>query len=161
MLGLHIQYKYYRRIGHVHFKMYLTSSTTQVWPDIRRRIVLWWRHQMETFSASLPFVRGIHRLTVSSPHKGQWRGALMFSLVCAWVNALVNNREARDLRRHRAHYDVVVMYYWYIQREISSFMPMYPSAPDIKVQKCFYTTFTLKSNGYQYDSEVSNVYATN
>ena len=36
----------------------------------------WWRHQMETFSA-WPFVRGIHRSPVNSPHKGQWRGALM------------------------------------------------------------------------------------
>ena len=31
-----------------------------------------------------PFVRGIHRSSVNSPHKGQWRGALMFSLICAW-----------------------------------------------------------------------------
>ena len=43
--------------------------------------------------------------------KGQWRGALMFSLNCAWVNGWVNNREAGDLRRHRAHYDVIVMLY--------------------------------------------------
>ena len=33
-----------------------------------------------------PFVRGIHRSPVNSPHKGQWRGALMFSLTCAWIN---------------------------------------------------------------------------
>ena len=44
-----------------------------------------------------------------SPHKGQWRGALMFSLICAWINDWVNNREAGDLRRHRCHYDVNVM----------------------------------------------------
>ena len=56
-----------------------------------------------------PFVRGIHRLPVNSPHKGQWRGALMFSLICAQINSRVNNREAGDLRRHRAHYDVNVM----------------------------------------------------
>ena len=55
-----------------------------------------------------PFVRGIHRSPVNSPHKGQWRGALMFSLICPWINGWVNNREA-DLRRHRAHYDVIVM----------------------------------------------------
>ena len=48
---------------------------------------------------------------VNSPHKGQWRGALMFSLICAWINRWVNNREAGDLRRYRAHYDVVVMIY--------------------------------------------------
>ena len=44
-----------------------------------------------------------------SPHKGQWRGALMFSLICVWTNGWVNNREAGDLRRHRGHYDVIVM----------------------------------------------------
>ena len=46
---------------------------------------------------------------VNSPHEGQWRGALMFSLIYAWINGWVNNREAGDLRRHRAHYDVTVM----------------------------------------------------
>ena len=48
-----------------------------------------------------PFVRGNHRSPVNSPHKGQWRGALMLSLICAWINAWVNNREAGDLRRYR------------------------------------------------------------
>ena len=43
------------------------------------------------------------------PSKGQWHGALMFSLICAWINDWVNNRKAGDLRRHRAHYDVSVM----------------------------------------------------
>ena len=46
---------------------------------------------------------------VNSPHKGQWRGALMFSLICVWMNGWVNNREAGDLIRHRAHYDAIVM----------------------------------------------------
>ena len=55
------------------------------------------------------FVRGIHRSPVNSPRKGQWRGALMFSLICAWINGWVNNREAGDLRRHHAYYDVFVM----------------------------------------------------
>ena len=53
------------------------------------------------------FVRGIHRSPVNSPHKSQWRGALMF--LCAWINGWVNNREAEDLRRHRANYDVIEM----------------------------------------------------
>ena len=56
-----------------------------------------------------PYVRGIHRSAVNSPHKGQWRGALMFSLICVWINGWVNNREAGILRRHRGHYDVIVM----------------------------------------------------
>ena len=71
---------------------------------------LWWRHQMEIFSALLAFVRGIHRSPVNSPHKGQWRGAFMFSLIRAWINGWVNNGEAGDFRRHRAHYDVIVVY---------------------------------------------------
>ena len=54
-----------------------------------------------------PFVRGIHRLQVNSPHKGQWCGALMFSLI--WMNGWVNNGDTGDLRHCRAHYDVTVM----------------------------------------------------
>ena len=50
------------------------------------------------FPRNWSFVRGIHRSPVNSPHKGQWRGALIFSLISAWVN----NREAGDLRRHSA-----------------------------------------------------------
>ena len=46
---------------------------------------------------------------VNSPHKGQWRGDLMFSLICVWINGWVNNREAGDLRRNRGRYDVMVM----------------------------------------------------
>ena len=51
----------------------------------------------------------IYRSTVNSPHKGQWCGSLIFSLIYAWINGWVNSREAGDLRRHRAHYDVTVM----------------------------------------------------
>ena len=39
---------------------------------------------------------------------GQWRGALMFSLICARTNSWANKVDAGDLRRHRAHYDVIV-----------------------------------------------------
>ena len=56
-----------------------------------------------------PFVRGIHRSLVNSPHKGQWRGTLMFSLICTWINGWVNNREAGYLIRHRVNYDVIVI----------------------------------------------------
>ena len=65
-----------------------------------------WKH----FPRYWPFVRGIHQSPVNSPHKGQWRGALMFSLILVWINDWGNNREAGDLRRHRAHYDVIVMH---------------------------------------------------
>ena len=55
---------------------------------------------------------GIHRSLVNSPHKGPWRVVLMFSLICVWINGWVNNREAGDLIRYRAHYDVIVMIIW-------------------------------------------------
>ena len=67
--------------------------------------VIKWKH----FPHNWPFVRGIHRSPVNSLHKGQWRGALMFSLICGSINDWVNNREAGDFRRYRAHYDVIVM----------------------------------------------------
>ena len=67
--------------------------------------VIKWKH----FLRYWPFVRGIHRSPVNSPHKGQWREALMFSLICAWMNGWVNNREAGDLRCHRAKYVGTVM----------------------------------------------------
>ena len=64
---------------------------------------------METFSALLALCAGNSQVPVNSPHKGQWRGALMFSLICARIIDWVNNREAGDLRRHRGHYHVSVM----------------------------------------------------
>ena len=63
--------------------------------------VIKWKH----FLRYWPFVWGIHRFPVNSPHKGQWRGALMFSLICVWINGRVNNRQAGDLRCYCAHYD--------------------------------------------------------
>ena len=70
----------------------------------------WWRHQMETFAALLVICVVNHRSAVNSPHKAQWRGALVFSLICAWINDWVNNGEAGDLRRHHAHYNGTVMH---------------------------------------------------
>ena len=49
------------------------------------------------------------RELVNSPHKGQWRGALIFSFICAWINGWVNNRQVGVLRLHRALYDVIVV----------------------------------------------------
>ena len=69
--------------------------------------VVKWGH----FPRYWPFVRGIHRSPVNSPHKGQWRGALMFSFICVWRNGWVNNCEVGNLRRHRSHYGVTVMHY--------------------------------------------------
>ena len=84
------------------FKVTLFSPSA---PKIVHDDVIKWKH----FPRYWPYVRGIHRSRVNSPQKGQWRGALMSSLICVWINGWVNNREAGDLRRYRAHYDVTVM----------------------------------------------------
>ena len=73
---------------------------------IHHDVVIKWKY----FLRYWPFVGGIHRLELNSQHKGQWRGALMFSLICTWRNGLVNNGEAGDLRRHLGHYDVTRMW---------------------------------------------------
>ena len=93
-----------------HFRLTIDTS----WSRKNLGYILWyftwwddvikWKH----FSRYWPFVRGIHRSPVNSPHKGQWRGALMFSLICAWINGWVNDREAGDLRRHHTHHDVTI-----------------------------------------------------
>ena len=92
----------------IHFSRFITMQCLQTCVTIYHVAhgdVIKWKH----FPALLAFVRGMHRSPVNSPHKGQWRGALMFALICAWINDRVNNREAGDLRRHRAHYDVTVI----------------------------------------------------
>ena len=73
--------------------------------DCNHDDVIKWKH----FPRYRPFVRGIHRWPVNSPHKGWWRKALIFSLICAWINGWVNNREAGYLRRHRVRHGVTVM----------------------------------------------------
>ena len=123
----------------------------------------WWCHQMETFPRYWPFVRGIHRPPVNSPHKGQRHGALMFPLIRTWINGSVNNGEAGDLRRHRVHYDVTVMAYewprtiymivlWRHTRtpfrhtnplwRLFSLLPVWTSCLTIKVSNCGWSDHT-------------------
>ena len=82
--------------------------TLHYWYMVRRvhqhDDVIKWKH----FHCYWPFVRETIRLHATG-HKGQWRGALVFSLICAWTNNWANNRDVGDLRRYRAHYDVTVM----------------------------------------------------
>ena len=82
------------------FPMCLTHNKSTLHDDVIK-----WKY----FPRYWPFVRGIHRSPANSPHKGQWRGDLMLSLLCVWINGWVNNREAGDLRRYHALYDVIVM----------------------------------------------------
>ena len=68
----------------------------------------WWPHQMETFSALLALCAGNSLVTGEFPSQGHWSGALIFSLICAWINGWVNS-QAGNLTHHRAHYDVTVI----------------------------------------------------
>ena len=61
-------------------------------------------------SALLALRMGNSRSLVDSPHRSQWRGALVFSLTCAWTNGCANNLDVDDLWRHRAHYDITVIF---------------------------------------------------
>ena len=82
-------------VGHI--LIYLNKPSQTLHDDVIK-----WKH----IPRNWPFVRGS---PVKSPHKGQWRGALMFSLIFTRINGWVNNCEAGDLRRYRAHYGVTVM----------------------------------------------------
>ena len=83
-------------------------SIVQEWTTPRNHVtyddVIKWKH----LPRSWPFVWGIHRSPVNSPHKGQRRGGSMFSLIYAWINGWVTYREAADLGCHCTHYDVIV-----------------------------------------------------
>ena len=65
--------------------------------------------KLKHFPHYWPFVRGIYRSPVDSPHKGQWRGALTFFFICAWTNGWANNQDFSDLRHNCAHYGDIVM----------------------------------------------------
>ena len=70
-----------------------------------------WRQlfKWKYFPRHCPFARGLHWSPVNPPHKGQWHGSLMFSLICPCINGWVNNRKAGDWRRYCAQHDVIVM----------------------------------------------------
>ena len=95
-------------ISRSHFD--LENFVKGVWIRMERQLfasISWWRHQMTTFSALLAICAGNSPL--NSPHNGQLCGALIIPLICGRINGWVNNREACDLRRHHAHYDVTVI----------------------------------------------------
>ena len=104
IMNIHSNFSYFDRMLKI---PRVSQRWTPRWRPILNKHddVIKWKH----FPRYWPFVRGIHRSVVNSQHKGQWRGTLMFSSICAWINAWINNREAGDLRHHRTHYDVTVM----------------------------------------------------
>ena len=129
-----IYHKLYIRQANTHNNSF---NHTKCWQNVvlLHDDVIKWKH----FPRYWPFVRGIHRSPVNSPHKGQWRGALMFSLICICINGWVNNHEAGDLRRDRAHYDVSVMSHcilWYC----TIYPDIIPQFHNVVAQRCPFST---------------------
>ena len=100
-------------------------------------------------------------------HKGQWRGPLVFSLICAWINGWVNNRQAGDLRRYRTHYNAIIMVsfamdyscryhhltparsYWCVEQR-------YESSLHLKMVSCF-SIPNFDINQYRFNDYTGNI----
>ena len=111
---VYIQFKAFRKMDTICICAKYPINGLKYAPAVHGDVI-----KLKHFPPYWPFVRGIHRWLVNSPHKGQWRGALIFFFLSTrWINGWVNNREAGDLRCQRAHYHVIVMYtkdyYWWL-----------------------------------------------
>ena len=90
-------YSSMQRGNHERYVTTIITQTTTNHDDILK-----WK----SYPCYWPLVRGIHRSPMNSPHKGEWHGALIFSLI--WTNGWANNRDAgqgyetpsRSLWRH-------------------------------------------------------------
>ena len=120
--------------------------------------VIKWTH----FPRHWPFVMGIHRSPVESPHKGNWRRALVFSLICARTNGWANNRDAGDLGRHVAYYDVTEMKVCTVaqnktttkQSKVCRFMKMFWDI-NCFITNCWYS-FSYKSDKGEWNQLTRN-----
>ena len=72
-------------------------------------LMTWWRHQMETFSALLAICVGNSPVPGEFPAQRPVTRSFDVFFDLRLINGWVNNRKAGDLRRYRAHYDVMVM----------------------------------------------------
>ena len=97
-------------------------------------------------------------LTGEFPAQSLWRVSLMFSLICTWIKGWLNNREAGDLRRHRADYDVTVMMtnkcrilriHWWIS---FNFFLILPHGTQWII---FLNTLKPRQNGRQFPDDIS------
>ena len=85
------------------------SSPSYIYISCFHEDVIKWKHVPRHWLLCGEFT-GDCGSPVNLPHTDQWRGVLMFSLIFAWTNGWVNNQDAGNLERHRAHYDVTVMW---------------------------------------------------
>ena len=94
------------RIGSWFFLVWITNRRRDIHKHRKHDNVIKWKH----FPRYWPFVQGIHRSPVNSPASDTELWCFLWS--APWINGWVNNREAGDLRRHLAHYDVIVMFFY-------------------------------------------------
>ena len=74
--------------------------------------ITWWRHQMEAFSALLAICAGNSPVTGEFPVQRPVKRRFDVFFDLRLNDGCVNTREASDLRCHRAHYDVTLMFIW-------------------------------------------------
>ena len=96
--------------GQVWNFLYLIQKCSNYHKKNSKHIDSWRRHQMETFSALLALCAGNSLVTGEIPAKWPVTRSLDVSVICAWINGWVNDREAGDLRHHRAHYNVTLIW---------------------------------------------------
>ena len=110
--------------------------------------VIEWKH----FPRYWPFVWGIHRSLVNSPHKGQWRGALMYSLICALHKWL--SKQSWGWWHQRVHCDVIVM----LKRPVYPVQSIsrYPLKPQIFVHLGHSAILTIFRHIYQCSILIAN-----
>ena len=127
-LGIYCTYVYISHHAWLHVRythgIMFCGSHTRAHDDVVKR---------RYFTCYWPFMMGIHRSPLYSFHKYQWRGDLTFSLNCAWTNDRANNR---DLRRHRAHQDNIVMHIPY-----PSHLSPWPAPSELIVMKTHWRLF--------------------
>ena len=69
-----------------------------------------------------------------------------FLLICVWINIWVNNREAADLRRYRAHYDVIVMLGCNIFKLSDVYVCQETMTSLIRIMACYKPRWSLNQN---------------
>ena len=76
------------------------SKKTRGWQPSSLHITLWWRHQIETVSRYWAFVRGFHRSSVDSPHKGSITPAMIYSFMSVYVPYIKNLQQNQKFIWH-------------------------------------------------------------
>ena len=87
-------------------------------PDVHSTMIIKWKH----FPRYWPFVRGIHRSPGGFPSQRPVTRSFDVFFDLGLNDGWTNSRDAGDLRRHHAHYEVSVMcdlYFVYYKNQVS------------------------------------------